>query len=193
MKYKNKLTWMVILTFVLTLLLDGCVTAAGVSKSSDGEVTSQIGADATYSSEGTNSNGIKDMPENGSRASALYYMPDLSAYPNLDEVMDLPPYEIHVYADGGIADFNFVTKDVAFEDMIQKIDKVLKADGFTAVTEEQYTDLTNGISKFKQGKAENTYIKLKNNNKDVTPYAIQIIDSGVDENNLPIIIVKMAG
>lgn len=124
------------------------------------------------------------------RASADYYMPDLSAYPNLDSVIDLPPYE--VWTDGGVVDFTFVTKGVAFSDMMPKIDKTLKADGFTVVTKEEYTELTKSRSEFKKGEIKNTYLKYKKE-KELSPDTIQIINGGLNKSKTPIIIVRMGG
>lgn len=120
------------------------------------------------------------------QASADFYMPDLSAYPNLDEVIDLPPYGVR--ADSDVTDFKFLTKGVQFKDIMKKIDKRLKSDGFTAASEKQYTELTNSLSKFKQGEMKNTYVKYGSNKEE---YAIQLIDGGLDKNKIPIVIVRM--
>lgn len=142
---------------------------------------------ATYDSS-TNSISIGDS----TRASAINYIPDLSAYPALENVIGLPPYEVDVGGYIGV-DFKFVTKNVPFKDMLKIIEEKLVTDGFAGATEDQYANLIKGHSEFDKGKIENTFIKYKNNSTDVSPYAIQIVDGGVDKNNLPIIIVKMAG
>lgn len=120
------------------------------------------------------------------RASAVFYMPDLSAYPNLDEVIELPPHGLWTNSD--ITDFKFTTKGVPFQDTMKKIDKRLKAEGFSAATKQQYTELTNSLSEFKQGETKNTYLKYGKGKKES---AIQLIDGGLDKNRVPSIIVRM--
>ncbi len=107
-------------------------------------------------------------------------------------MIGLPPYEVDAGGYIGVV-FKFVDKNEPFKDMIKKVDEKLVSDGFTAATEDQYADLLKGQSEFAQGKIENTYIRYKNNNTSVSPYVIQIIDGGLNENKLPIIIVKMLG
>lgn len=123
------------------------------------------------------------------RANAGYYMPDLSAYPNLDDVIGLPPYEI--WTDGGVVDFTFVTKGVAFSDMMPQIDKALKADGFAAATKEEYTELTKTRKEFRKGEIKNTYIKYKKEEQGFSQNAIQILDGGLNKNKIPVMIVQM--
>jgi hypothetical protein len=125
------------------------------------------------------------------RANADFYMPDVSGYPNLDRVIELPPYE--VWTDGGVVDFKFLTKRVPFRDMMPKIDKALYADGFTVALREEYAQLTKAKSEFQQGERKNTYIKYKSGNTELTPYVIQIIDGGLNQDKLPVIVVRMAG
>lgn len=126
-----------------------------------------------------------------SRANVSYYTESLSGYPNLEDTIGLPLYEINIT--GNSTDFKFVTKNVSFKDMVKKIDAKLREDGFSVVKIDEYKDLIQHYDSFNSGKSEYTYIKYT---KDVSgstmQYAIQIIDGGVDKNNLPIIIIRMS-
>ena len=130
------------------------------------------------------------------QANAQYYMPkDLSEYPNPENTIGLPPYE--VWTDEGhsgeVIDFKYVTKYGPFQDLMKKIDIKLKSEGFTVATQEQYAQLTmkSHISAFQQGKIENTYIKYKKGFENFNPDTIQFIDGGLDADKHPIMIVKM--
>ncbi len=121
------------------------------------------------------------------RASAAFYMPDLSAYPVPDNTDDAPDVR---WTSDDVTDFTFVAKGVPFRTVTKEMDKKLKSDGFTAATEKQYTELTDSLSEFKQGECKNTYIKYGSNKEE---YAAQMIDGGLDKNKNPIIIIKMKG
>lgn len=130
---------------------------------------------------------------NEKQPSASFYIPDISAYPNFDyssenKVIDYL-LDVHWKADG-VIEYKCKTLNVMFKDAVKIIDKKLKADNFTLMNEKQYTELTNNLSDFKEGKIKNTYIKYLN---DKEKYALQLIDGGFDGTKTPIILIKMMG
>lgn len=119
-----------------------------------------------------------------------YYIPKFTAYPDLSDAIALPPYEFRT--DGSIGELKYVTKAVPFADILPKIDEELKAYGFSIANQRDFSELTSSLTQFKDGSQKNTYVKYQNNNRNLAPYAVQIVDGGLNANKLPILIVRMA-
>ncbi|HEX2985804.1 MAG TPA: hypothetical protein VHO71_03220 [Caproiciproducens sp.] len=101
-----------------------------------------------------------------------YYMPDLSAYPMLDNGNSL--FNFHWKANG-VTDFLFSDRNSSFQKMLTEAARKLQSDDFVPVTKTQYAELRKNLSEFGQGELKNTFLKSGNGKE---PYAIQLIDNG---------------
>lgn len=114
-------------------------------------------------------------------------IPELTMFPSISLVTGLPANG--AWTNGKIVDYVSLTKGVPFDDILPQLKNLFKQDGFMLLEEEAFSEFIAAHTEFSEGNRENTWFRYTNG-EGSEPDVAQILDGGVDDNEIPIIKVR---
>ena len=114
-------------------------------------------------------------------------IPELTMFPSVALVTGLPARSVRT--NGSVVEYESLTQGVPFEEILPQLGALFEQDGFAVPDEAAFSDFLSSHEEFAKGSRENTWFRYTNG-EGTEPDAAQILDGGMDENQIPIVTIR---